>query len=69
MIAPRDPTRLFTLTDAGLFMSRDGAASWTRVNNQVLDRADFTAHSLTVNPKEPNLLYLAGATVFEVEIK
>lgn len=69
VIDPLRPTRMFALTDAGLFMSRDGAASWTRVNNEVLDRDDFTAHSLTINPKKPNLLYLAGATVFEVEIK
>lgn len=69
VIDPRDPRRLFALTDVGLFMSRDGAESWTRVNNEVLDRGDFTAHSLTINPKKPNLLYLAGATVFEVEIK
>jgi photosystem II stability/assembly factor-like uncharacterized protein len=69
VIDPRHSTRLFALTDVGLFMSRDGAASWTRVNNEVLDRADFTAHSLTIDPKRPNLLYLAGATVFEIEIK
>jgi photosystem II stability/assembly factor-like uncharacterized protein len=69
VIDPKDPTRLFTLTDSGLFMSRNGAASWTRVNNEVLDRDDVRLHSLTINPKKPNLLYLAGAIVFEVEIK
>lgn len=69
VIDPRHSTRLFALTDVGLFMSRDGAASWTRVNNEALDRADFTAHSLTIDPKKPNLLYLAGATVFEIEIR
>ena len=61
--------RLFALTDAGLFMSRDGAASWTRLVDYILDRDGFLLHSLSINPKKPNLLYLAGETVYEVEIK
>jgi photosystem II stability/assembly factor-like uncharacterized protein len=69
VIDPRHPRRLFALTDVGLFMTRDGAASWTRLNNEVLDRDPFGAHSLTINPKKPNLLYLAGETVYELKIK
>ena len=69
VIDPRDPARLFALTSAGLFMSRDGAASWTHLSNDILDRDDFLLHSLSINPKKPNLLYLAGETVYEVEIK
>lgn len=69
VIDPSNPMRLFALTDAGLFMSRDGAASWTHLSNDILDRNDFPLHSLSINPKKPNLLYLAAETVFEVEIK
>jgi photosystem II stability/assembly factor-like uncharacterized protein len=68
VIDPHDPKRLFALTDAGLFMSKDGAASWTRLNIESID-AVFGVHSLTMNPKKPNLLYVTGATVFELEIK
>jgi photosystem II stability/assembly factor-like uncharacterized protein len=69
VIDPGDPMRLFALTGAGLFMSRDGAASWTHLSHYILDRNDFLLHSLSINPKKSNLLYLAGETVFEVEIK
>jgi photosystem II stability/assembly factor-like uncharacterized protein len=69
VIDPRDPRRLFALTGGGLFMSRDGAASWSRLIDYTLDRNDFLLHSLSINPKKPNLLYLAGETVYEVEIK
>ena len=58
VIDPRDPMRLFALTNAGLFMSRDGAASWTRLIDYTQERDDFILNSLSINPKKPNLLYL-----------
>jgi hypothetical protein len=69
VVDPRNPMRLFALTGGGLFISRDGAASWTRLIDYTLDTDDFLLHSLSINPKKPNLLYLARETVYEVEIK
>ena len=74
-IDPLNPSRLFVLSNFGfhssleLFMSEDGAASWTLVDTggEFFRRGGFDA--LAINPKKPNLLYLGGASVLEVEIK
>jgi photosystem II stability/assembly factor-like uncharacterized protein len=64
---PLTPARLFVWTTAGLFKTEDGGSSWS-----LLDGGPQTTRALqerlAINPKQPTLLYLGGASLLEVEI-
>lgn len=66
---PQDPARLYAWTQSGLFMTTDGATTWTLLEGDKTVKAAGYGNTIVINPKKPNLLYLAGATVLEVEIR
>jgi photosystem II stability/assembly factor-like uncharacterized protein len=69
-IDPLNPARLFAWTEDGLFMTVNRGVEWTLLDNiETMRRAKDFGRSMAVNPKNPNLIYLAGASVLEVEIK
>jgi hypothetical protein len=69
VIDPQDPRRLYAWTIEGLFISTNHATSWTLLEGtDAFQTAGFLVN-LRINPKKPNLLYLWGSAVFEVEIK
>jgi hypothetical protein len=69
-IDPINTDRLFAWTWEGLFLSENRGASWTLIDSEeTMRRAAFFGTSMTVNPQNPNLIYLAGASVLEVELK
>ena len=69
-IDPIHTQRLFAWTWEGLFLSENRGASWMLLDNEeTMRRAAVFGTSMTVNPRNPNLIYLAGASVLEVELK
>jgi photosystem II stability/assembly factor-like uncharacterized protein len=68
VIDPQNPSRLYAWTKEGLFMSGDGALTWSPLENEKTRQAAGFGTAIAINPKKPNRLYLAGATVLEVEI-
>jgi hypothetical protein len=68
-IDPHDSSRLFMWTTGGLFLSRNRARSWTLVEGETTRQAALYRTSIAINPKKPDLLYLGGATILEVELK
>ena len=69
VIDPVNPSRLFAWTWKGLFMSGDNAASWSLLEGSETLLRTGVGTSMAINPKNPNLIYLGGASVLEVEIK
>ena len=69
VIDPQDPARLYAWTIDGLFVSTDHATSWTLLEGLEAFKTAGILNNLTINPKNPNLLYLWGSSVVEVEIK
>jgi photosystem II stability/assembly factor-like uncharacterized protein len=69
-IDPLNPGRLFAWTEDGFFMTINRGAEWTLLDNsETMRRARTFGRSMAVNPKNPNLIYLAGGSLLEVEIK
>jgi photosystem II stability/assembly factor-like uncharacterized protein len=68
VIDPRDTARLFAWTAQGLFMSLDYGNTWNLLEGNETRKAAGFGHTILINPKKPNVLYLAGTTVLEVEI-
>ncbi|HEY6120759.1 MAG TPA: hypothetical protein VIV66_12435 [Pyrinomonadaceae bacterium] len=68
---PTNPSKLFAWFHEGLFMSEDGAQSWALVEaGETLRRARLgNSAAMVINPKKPNLLYLGGSSILEVELK
>ena len=48
------PSTLYAGTDAGIFKSRDGGASWRAANSGL---TNLTIQSLAVDPQAPSILY------------
>jgi photosystem II stability/assembly factor-like uncharacterized protein len=69
VIDPQDSGRLYAWTSDGLFISTDQATSWTLLEGAEAFQTAGSLNNLSINPKRPNLLYLKGSTVVEVEIK
>jgi photosystem II stability/assembly factor-like uncharacterized protein len=67
-IDPSDTARLFAWTTQGLFTSLDYGNTWNLLEGNETKKAAGFGHTILINPKKPNLLYLAGTTVLEVEI-
>ncbi|HKE55716.1 MAG TPA: hypothetical protein VKB46_03405 [Pyrinomonadaceae bacterium] len=64
---PLDSARLFTwVAGQGLFTTQDGAVSWSRVNDTETVRRSVLADALAINPQNPKLVYLGGASLLEV---
>lgn len=63
-VAPSNPQRLFASVAArsrgGIYRSDDGGATWTAVNS---DARLAEGHDLTVDPANPDVVYVAGAGV------
>jgi photosystem II stability/assembly factor-like uncharacterized protein len=53
VVDPADHTRLYAITDDGVYRSRDDAASWRAIRP-----AGEPIHTLVVSPADSNLLYL-----------
>lgn len=67
---PGDPSRLFAWTFlGGLFMSGDGGDHWELLDAAEAFRRSNHGRTMLINPKKPNQIYLAGASVLEVTIK
>lgn len=57
-IDPGNPSTLYAGTEGGgVFKSRDAGASWAPVNDGL---GDLNVYGLTLDPKNPNVLYVAG---------
>jgi photosystem II stability/assembly factor-like uncharacterized protein len=68
VIDPRNTARVFAWTSHGLFMSVDYGDNWTLLEGNETKKAAGYGHTLAMDPKRSNLLYLAGTTVLEVAI-
>jgi photosystem II stability/assembly factor-like uncharacterized protein len=66
-IDPVEPTRLYALCPAGLFKTEDSGTSWSQLDSGG-ETSLRTEDRLAINPKNPKLLYLGGASLLEVEI-
>jgi photosystem II stability/assembly factor-like uncharacterized protein len=66
VIDPLNSSRLFAVA-GGLFSTQDGATSWTLVDNAEITRRSILADVLAINPRNPKLVYLGGASLIEVE--
>ncbi|HEY1251975.1 MAG TPA: hypothetical protein VGH97_12355 [Thermoanaerobaculia bacterium] len=53
VLDPTDPRTLYAGTGSGLFRSRDGGDSWTKVSTMAVG-------ALAIAPSSPNVLYAAG---------
>jgi|GEM_PF-1978803 len=71
VVDPLNPARLFVwVRSGGVFMSEDGADSWTVIDaGETLRRSKPGRGTMAIDPKNPNLIYLGSASVLEVEIK
>jgi len=65
---PQNPARLYAWTQGGLFGSNDRGASWTLLEGDQTLKASQVDGILKINPQKPNLLYLIGNSILEVEI-
>ena len=67
---PEDPARLYSWDGAGLHMTTDGGNTWNLLPADELSKAlGFEGNqTLLINPKKPNLIYVLGSSLFEVEI-
>jgi photosystem II stability/assembly factor-like uncharacterized protein len=68
VIDPENPARLYAWTNRGLFMTNDRGTTWTLLEADKTVKAAGYGNTITINPKKPNLLYLGGVAVLEVEI-
>jgi hypothetical protein len=59
---------MLDLSTVGLFMTVNYADTWDLSESNETKKAAGFGHTIALNPKRPNLLYLAGTTVLEVEI-
>jgi hypothetical protein len=57
VIDSQSPGVLYASTDEGVFRSNDRAASWSEVGSD--SKPDFVS-SVTIDPKDPHKLYIAG---------
>ena len=71
LLDAKNPSRVFLWFREGLYMSEDGAQSWTPLDTgETIRRSGFgKAAAMAINPDNSNLLYLGGASILEVEIK
>ncbi len=67
LVADRaDPRRLYAATNAGVFVSSDGAAHWTALNEGL---TNFSVRSLVIDPSGRFLhASTLGGGVFDIEI-
>lgn len=65
---PKNPARLYCRTEAplGLSMSSDSGNTWSMLSAEEI--AKLGGAKLMINPERPNLLYLLGSALLEVEI-
>jgi photosystem II stability/assembly factor-like uncharacterized protein len=57
-VDPSNPSVVYAATEGGgVFKSRDAGASWSSVNAGL---GDLNVYGLTLDPKDPNVLYAAG---------
>jgi photosystem II stability/assembly factor-like uncharacterized protein len=68
VIDPENPAQLYAWTRSGLFMTNDRGNTWTLLEGDKTVRAAGYGNTIAINPKKPNLLYLGGVAVLEVEI-
>lgn len=54
-VDPHDPDRVFVGTQEGPYVSRDGGASWTRLD---FPRTDRQVWAIAVHPRNPRRLYV-----------
>ena len=68
LMNPENPARLYCRTEspAGLSMSSDSGNTWSIVSADEIAKLGIA--ELLINPKQPNLLYLLGSALLEVEI-
>lgn len=50
-------------------MTSDRGTTWTLLEGDETVKAAGFGHTIAIDPKKPKRLYLAGATVLEVEIR
>jgi photosystem II stability/assembly factor-like uncharacterized protein len=65
---PENPARLYCRTEspAGLSITSDSGNTWSIVSANEIDKLGIA--ELLINPTRPNLLYLLGSALLEVEI-
>lgn len=60
--APSDASRAVAATNYGrVFLSEDGAVTWTESPGQVLYPHYFYGHSLVISASDPDLVYIGGS--------
>ena len=69
VIDPQNPARLYAWTRMGLFMTVDRGTTWTLLEGNETVKAAGFGTAIAINPSHPNRLYLAGATILEVEVR
>jgi len=55
--SPADPRRVFVGTNAGMYLTPDGGASWQQLPVGLLPESDFS--SVVVDPTDPQILYVS----------
>jgi photosystem II stability/assembly factor-like uncharacterized protein len=55
--SPADPRRVFVGTNAGMYVTPDGGASWQQLPVGLLPESDLT--SVVVDPTDPQILYVS----------
>lgn len=66
---PQDPARLYSWSGPGLQMTTDSGNSWNSVPADQLGKVGgWGDWAMLINPKKPNLIYVLGSSLFEIEI-
>jgi photosystem II stability/assembly factor-like uncharacterized protein len=68
-IDPQDPNHLYAWTAGGLYMTTDQGVSWILVEKEQVVKTSGFQGAMAVNPTNPNLVYLSGTSVVEIEIQ
>ena len=71
---PQDSTRLYAWSRQGLHLTTDSGNTWNLIPADEIVRVigfqsdETESNTMLINPKKPNLIYLLGSSLLEVEI-